>query len=103
MDGHVERRVRCCWNAILMKVRGVTLSVVEVCGKPTHVLRQARHDPSRLVYLIFLILFLSTLSLFSQSNREKFKNLGKAEKRWVIFHPFIAKKALHYTNLVLQV
>ena len=50
-----------------------------------------------------ILFFLIPLFSFSQSNREKFKQLSKAEKHWVMFHPFIAKKAMRYTNVVLQV
>ncbi|MBN8695019.1 MAG: hypothetical protein J0L87_00700 [Bacteroidetes bacterium] len=45
--------------------------------------------------LIFL--FIST-NLFSQS---KFSKLSAPEKRWVLFHPFVAKKAFKITQRVL--
>jgi len=68
--------------------RVVTLSGVEVCAREK---------------IALIVFFLFPLFSFSQSNREKFKTLSKAEKRWVIFHPFIAKKAMNYTEQVLHV
>ena len=72
-----------------MKTQAVTLSGVEVC-----------ESKKILLLLVFLCFFVFS---FSQSNREKFKTLSKAEKHWVMLHPFIAKKAMYYTNLVLHV
>ena len=45
----------------------------------------------------FLLLILSTVSLYSQSTIQSFKKLSPPEKKWAFFHPFIAKKAYHLT------
>ena len=51
------------------------------------------------LYISFLLL---PSGLFSQSFKQ-FKKLSRPEKRWVCFHPFIAKKAFAETRLVWAV
>ena len=57
-------------------------------------------------FRILFILFLFSSTLFAQGVREtgkirSFRSLGKYQKRWVLFHPFIAKKAYRVTQTVL--
>jgi len=40
-----------------------------------------------------VLLHLFSVTAFAQSRRAAFQHLSKAEKRWVFFHPFAAKKA----------
>ena len=49
--------------------------------------------------VIFILLFFLTQFLFGQTAKQAFKKLSCPEKRWVIFHPFIAKKAFRLTLL----
>ncbi|TYP99886.1 hypothetical protein C7447_101493 [Tenacibaculum adriaticum] len=44
--------------------------------------------------VVFLLILCFTISGFSQSNYQKFKNLSSPKKWWIFFHPFKAKKAL---------
>ena len=49
------------------------------------------------IFLAFFIL--NSVTAFSQkSNWKKFRQLSGPEKCWVIFHPFVAKKALKVTE-----
>ncbi|MCK6649016.1 MAG: hypothetical protein L6Q66_05130 [Bacteroidia bacterium] len=49
-------------------------------------------------YSILIFLFISS-ALFSQS---KFSRLSAPEKRWVLLHPFVAKKAFKITQHVMH-
>lgn len=51
-----------------------------------------------------LTLLFSFLSITVQAQHiTSFSQLSNAEKRWVIFHPFVAKKAFRYTQYALHV
>ena len=55
-----------------------------------------QHDKQKLTLLFFLFSF----SLSAQeSNFKKFQKLSCPEKRWVFFHPFIAKKCFKLTQI----
>ena len=51
------------------------------------------------LYTFFLLLL--PFNFYSQSSFSQFKKLSCPEKRWVFFHPFIAKKAFQITKKVL--
>jgi len=54
------------------------------------------------IFLVFLIL--NSAFVFSQkSNWKKFRELSGPEKCWVIWHPFVAKKALKTTEEAREV
>ncbi|MDF2437234.1 MAG: hypothetical protein K0Q95_1610 [Bacteroidota bacterium] len=50
---------------------------------------------------MIIAFFYSTFS-YSQSSLQKFKSVSFSEKCWVIFHPFVAKKAMKKTSMVLS-
>jgi hypothetical protein len=56
--------------------------------------------PARIFYLIlFCLLLMPARELYAQENYGKaFHNLSRPEKWWVIFHPFVAKKAFRLTQ-----
>lgn len=51
---------------------------------------------------LMLLLFFAASQSSAQSKIKQFKELSCPEKRWVIFHPFIAKKAFKITQQVLK-
>lgn len=51
--------------------------------------------------LIALTMMFSVLCN-AQSSKKAFRNLSKAEKRWVLFHPFKAKKAYRVSKVVTR-
>ncbi|MCF8297409.1 MAG: hypothetical protein K9J13_07710 [Saprospiraceae bacterium] len=53
---------------------------------------------SKIIVLLFVLFPLFTFA--QESNSEKFKALSRPEKFWVVFHPFVAKKAAFYSNKV---
>lgn len=52
--------------------------------------------------IITLLIFFSSLSLFSQSTIKQFKKLSRPEKCWVFMHPLKVTKALRITRIVLS-
>ncbi|NIJ44070.1 hypothetical protein FHR24_000509 [Wenyingzhuangia heitensis] len=52
---------------------------------------------------VLLLALLFTTVASSQSSKKAFKKLSSAEKCWVIFHPFKAKRAYRVTKEVKQV
>ena len=55
------------------------------------------------VKLLFLLLFFVVSSLvYSQSKYKSFKKLSCPEKWWVVWHPFVAKKAFSISQLARQ-
>ena len=50
----------------------------------------------KLFLFIFLLISFSTFS--QESAFQKFKKISCAEKRWVLFHPFIAKKVMQISD-----
>lgn len=55
------------------------------------------------VKLLFLLLFFVVSSLvYSQSKFKSFKKLSCPEKWWVVWHPFVAKKAFNVSQLARQ-
>lgn len=57
-------------------------------------------EPFKSFHLVFLFLMVvnSASPSAAQSRRQQFKQLSCPEKRWVIFHPFVAKKAYMLTQ-----
>lgn len=52
-----------------------------------------------IIILHSVVLFLATAASAQHSAKKKFKELSPPEKTWVIFHPFVAKKALKLSEL----
>ncbi len=52
-------------------------------------------------YLIILLVF--SHAVFGQNFIKKFTKLSTPEKKWVLIHPFSAKKALKATNIALKI
>lgn len=47
------------------------------------------------IFLVAFFTFFNSLTLYSQSNFKQFIKLSCPEKKWVIFHPFIAKETFN--------
>ncbi|MDF1673085.1 MAG: hypothetical protein P1U41_06245, partial [Vicingaceae bacterium] len=56
----------------------------------------------RFKLLFLLVVFCSNGLVFSQSKFKSFKKLSCPEKWWVIWHPFVAKKAFNVSQLARQ-
>ena len=52
--------------------------------------------------IFYVLIFLFSLNIFSQSSVNGFFDLSSPEKWWVVTHPFKAKKAYHVSNEVLK-
>lgn len=55
------------------------------------------------IIIVCISLLFSCESFSQRSSITSFKKLSKPEKHWVIFHPFVAKKALLVTRIVIMV
>ncbi len=53
--------------------------------------------------LIWIFLFCCWDTVFSQNLFNNYKNLSKPEKKWVILHPFVAKKAYRITQMAVKI
>lgn len=53
--------------------------------------------------ILFLFMLILSLNMNAQGAFKSFKRLGGPEKKWVLTHPFIAKKSWEASRLVLSV